>query len=73
MYSRVKRSAVVTVEATDLEGNRFQETCGDLHARIIQHELDHLDGRLLTDRMGTLAKLTNRRALKELESQFNSA
>ena len=73
IYARVKRNAVVTVEAIDLEGNTFQETCDDLHARIIQHELDHLDGRLLVDRMGTVAKLTNRRALKELESHFNPA
>lgn len=73
IYTKVKRSATITVEAIDLEGNAFQETCGDLHARIIQHEIDHLDGRLLVDRMGTLSKLTNRRALKELESKFDSA
>ncbi|MCP4375099.1 MAG: peptide deformylase [bacterium] len=73
IYTRVKRDAIVTVEAIDLEGNTFRETCSDLHSRIIQHELDHLDGRLLVDRMGTLSKLTNRKALKDLEAQFNSA
>lgn len=73
IYTRVKRSATVVVEAIDLEGNTFQETCSDLHARIIQHEIDHLDGRLMVDRMGTVAKLANRRALKELEAQFNAA
>ena len=73
IFTKVKRNATVTVEALDLEGNTFQETCGDLHSRIIQHEIDHLDGRLLIDRMGTVAKLANRRALKELEAQFNSA
>ncbi|MDP6636102.1 MAG: peptide deformylase [Phycisphaerae bacterium] len=73
IYTKVKRSAVVVVEALDLEGNTFQETCVDLHSRIIQHELDHLDGRLLVDRMGAVSKIANRRALKELEAQFNSA
>jgi len=73
IYARIKRSAAVTVEALDLEGNTFQETCVDLHSRIIQHEIDHLDGRLLVDRMGTVSKLANRRALKELEAQFSSA
>ena len=73
IYARVKRSAVVTVEAVNLDGETFQETCVDLHSRIIQHELDHLNGRLLVDRMGTVSKLANRRALKELETQFNSA
>ena len=73
IFTKVKRNATLTVEATDLEGDIFQEECGDLHSRIIQHEIDHLDGRLLIDRMGTVAKLANRRALKELEAQFNSA
>ena len=71
IYTKVKRDATVTVESLDLEGNTIRETCSDLHSRIIQHELDHLDGRLLIDRMGSLAKLTNRRALKELETQFD--
>ena len=73
IFTKVKRNATITVEALDLEGNIFQETCSDLHSRIIQHEIDHLDGRLLIDRMGTVAKLANRRTLKELEAQFNSA
>ena len=73
IYTKVKRSETVVVEALDLEGNTFQETCSDLHSRIIQHEIDHLDGRLLIDRMGTVSKLANRRSLKELEAQFDSA
>ena len=73
IFTKVKRNATVILEALDLEGNTFQETCSDLHSRIIQHEIDHLDGRLLVDRMGTVAKLANRRALKELEAQFDSA
>jgi peptide deformylase len=72
IYTNVKRDAIVTVESTDLDGNTFRETCGDLHSRIIQHEIDHLDGRLLVDRMGTLSKLTNRKALKDLEAQFSA-
>jgi len=73
IFTKVKRNATITLEALDLEGNTFQETCIDLHSRIIQHEIDHLDGRLLVDRMGTVAKLANRRTLKELEAQFDSA
>ena len=73
IFTKIKRNATVTVEALDLEGSTFQETCSDLHSRIVQHEIDHLDGRLLIDRMGTVAKLANRRVLKELEAQFDSA
>jgi peptide deformylase len=72
VYAKVKRSETVVVEAIDLQGQTFQETCTDLHARIIQHELDHLDGRLLVDRMGAISKIANRRALKDLESKFES-
>ncbi|MCK4602909.1 MAG: peptide deformylase [Phycisphaerae bacterium] len=37
-------------------------------ARIFQHEIDHLNGRLLLDRMGSVARLANRKALKQLEA-----
>ena len=67
---KVKRKRIVTIRALDREGNVFEETSEDLPARIFQHEIDHLDGRLLIDRMGTVAKLANRRALRELEEDF---
>lgn len=69
---RIKRKRVVTVQAMGRDGKAFEETGEDLAARIFQHEIDHLDGRLLVDRMGTVAKLANRRALKELEEAFAS-
>lgn len=67
---KVKRSRRVVIEATDLSGQTFRDDVKDLHARICQHESDHLDGRLLVDRMSPVAKLGNRRALKELEAAF---
>ncbi len=67
---RIKRKRIVTVRALDAEGNVFEETGEDLAARIYQHEIDHLDGRLLVDRMGTVARLANRRILRELEDDF---
>jgi len=73
IYTKVKRNAVVVVEALGLDGEVFSETCESLAARIVQHEIDHLDGRLLVDRMGSVAKLAHRRALKELEAQFSPA
>ena len=69
IYANVKRHNLVTIEATDLEGKRFQETGEELLARIFEHEVDHLEGRLLVDRMGSIAKLINRKALRELESR----
>lgn len=69
--SRVKRYNFATIRALDLDGNVFEETGEELTARIFQHEVDHLNGTLLVDRMGSVAKLSNRRALKELEEEFS--
>jgi peptide deformylase len=70
IYCKVKRAQKVTIRATDLEGNVFEQECEDLHARLCQHELDHLNGMLLSDRMSTVAKLANRKALKSLQTEY---
>jgi len=66
----IRRKKTVTIRAMDRDGNVFEEMGEDLAARVFQHEIDHLDGRLLVDRMGTVAKLANRRTLRELEEAF---
>lgn len=68
----VRRPPQVTIEATDLEGNRFTRTGAGLLARCWQHECDHLDGVLIIDRMTPMARLTNRSKLRELEKQAAS-
>jgi peptide deformylase len=70
---KIKRYAKVTLEALDPEGNAFSVEAQDLLARIFQHETDHLDGKLLIDRMGTVAKLSYRATLKQLEEDFAEA
>jgi len=67
---KIKRKKIATVRALDRDGNELEKTGEDLMARIMQHEIDHLDGRLLVDRMGSVARLASRRALKELEAAF---
>ena len=67
---KLKRPGIVTIRAMSLEGEVFEETAEGLLARIFMHELDHLDGRLILERMGAVAKLASRRTLKELEEQF---
>jgi peptide deformylase len=39
-------------------------------ARIWQHEVDHLNGTLLLDRMGPVAKMASRKILKDLEQRY---
>jgi peptide deformylase len=46
----VTRSCKVTCEGLSIEGNVVRFDAEGLHARLIQHELDHLDGVLIIDR-----------------------
>lgn len=46
----VQRPTQVNVLAEDLNGNRIKIRAKDLHARILQHEIDHINGILMTDR-----------------------
>jgi peptide deformylase len=45
----VSRPSDVTVAYTDLDGVRLEKSLGGWPARIVQHEIDHLDGKLITD------------------------
>ncbi|MFH1676975.1 MAG: peptide deformylase [bacterium] len=48
--AKVERAIKVTFEAYDLNMEKFERTVTGLEARCIQHEIDHLDGILFTDR-----------------------
>ncbi|MEK7662037.1 MAG: peptide deformylase [Patescibacteria group bacterium] len=50
LYGSVKRSKKVTIEAYDEHGKRFTRGASGLLAQIFQHETDHLDGILFTDK-----------------------
>lgn len=63
----VYRPPIITITATDLKGEEFTQTGAGLLARCWQHEVDHLDGVLIIDRMTQLSRLKNRVTLKGLE------
>lgn len=63
----IRRPKTVSIEATDINGNRFRATSDDLPARVWQHENDHLDGVLIIDKMSPIDRMANRKAIKELE------
>ncbi|NIP60103.1 MAG: peptide deformylase [Gemmatimonadetes bacterium] len=52
----VERKSTVTVEATDLDGEPVRIEAGGLHARVLLHEIDHLDGVLFIDRVSPLKR-----------------
>jgi peptide deformylase len=67
IYSNIRRSQKVTFRARDVKGRSVELQAADLLARVIQHESDHLDGRLILDRMSPVSKLAHRRQIKYLE------
>lgn len=57
MRGRVTRWRRIRLTATDLDGNRASRVVAGKQARTVQHEYDHLDGRLYTSRMTELGTL----------------
>jgi len=55
---RVPRAREIAVRAMDRRGDRIELHAHDFHARVIQHETDHLDGVLFFDRMKSFESLT---------------
>lgn len=53
----VPRVTAVRVRALDLAGNAFERELQDMHAVCLQHEMDHLAGRLFIDRVSLLHRL----------------
>ncbi len=55
-FGKVTRYKEVTVEALDIDGNKVKLVGKDLLAQALQHEIDHLDGKVFIDKIipGTL-------------------
>ena len=68
--AKIMRDKTMRIDAQDLEGNSFTDTQSGYIPRIWQHEFDHLNGTLIIDRMGALAKLAAKKKLKELEEIY---
>ena len=64
---RAKRCVLI---ARDLRGRPIRIEGVDLAARCWQHEVDHLHGRLILDKMSESDKIANRKQLKKLEAAF---
>ena len=66
----VKRAGQVLVEALDRDGNPKRIEAQGLHAILLQHEIDHLNGILFIDRISALKRqIYVRRIKKQLKQQ----
>jgi peptide deformylase len=66
----IRRSAAVKVSFTTLEGTEVTMETDGLLARAFQHEIDHLNGILFTDRMSAAAKVGLKRKLARLMAEW---
>jgi peptide deformylase len=65
----VKRPEIIRVVYQDIDDNQHDEEFGGLKARVFQHEIDHLHGVLLADRIGTIRKKLIQRQLKSITAR----
>lgn len=57
LRGRVPRYKTIQVQALDRDGKPLEFTASGFHARVIQHEWDHLNGKVFLDRMRDLSTL----------------
>ena len=66
----VPRSTRLRIKARGLDGGEIDETAEGFVTRVWQHEVDHLDGVLILDKMPPTAKMASRKKLRELEADW---
>ena len=68
-YEKVQRPARVRIKALDRDGKEFEEEADELLATCIQHEIDHLDGKLFVDYVSRLKRDRIKKKLEKLHRQ----
>ena len=61
----VKRAASITVEGLDRDGNPLKIDAEGILAIVLQHEIDHLNGRLFIEHISTLKRQMYKRRIKK--------
>ena len=70
IYAEVSRAETISISAKNRDGSTFEEELDGMHAICLQHEIDHLDGKLFID---YLSPLKRRMVIKKLEKQRKTA
>jgi peptide deformylase len=73
VHVEVERAIAVKVRAQDESGNELRIEAEGLPARVIQHEIDHLDGVLILDRIPREARKEAMRAMREAQEAASAA
>ena len=72
IFGPVTRATKIIVDAFDLHGQQFELELEDLHARVVQHEYDHVEGVMFTDRVPPLELQKIQPLISDLELQFRN-
>ena len=72
IYAEVERHAAITVTYQDLDGKEQTLEATDFLARVILHELDHLEGVLFIDRLSPVDRIRVKPKLLELERNYRA-
>lgn len=72
VFGPVTRAAKIIVDAFDLDGQQFELELEDLPARVVQHEYDHVEGIMFTDRVPPAALQKIQPLIADYESQFRN-
>ena len=70
IFAPVKRSEQVVISAYNLAGEEINYQLDGFFARAVQHELDHLDGALMIDRLSPSSMMSVKEPLAELELEY---
>ena len=65
----IKRSSAIRVEAVDIDGGSIELETEGLFARVLQHEIDHIDGILFVDRVSALKRRILMKKWKKIQSE----
>ena len=72
MEATVRRAEAVVVDIGDMDGRRQQVEAEGLFSKLFQHEIDHLDGILMLDKITPAEQKKWAPLLKDLESDFKN-
>lgn len=72
IYAEVERHQKISIAYQDLEGNEKTLDASDFLARVILHEMDHLEGVLFIDRFSPVDRIRVKSKLLELERSYRA-
>jgi peptide deformylase len=70
---KIARPKKVKVKAFDADGNEVMIDASGLLAIVLQHEIDHINGIVFTDRMSPVRRMLHNKDLKELKKKYKAS